>query len=307
MSALLSFRESIPLSLYIHLPWCVRKCPYCDFNSHESGTVEAREMAYVDALVSDLDTSLPEIWGRRIHSIFIGGGTPSLFSPAALERLLQACQARLNPYPDTEITLEANPGTAEAKKFRDYRALGINRLSLGIQSFSDTCLQKIGRIHDAREARAAIEMAHTAGFAEINLDLMYGLPGQSLEDAMGDLETAIDFQPQHLSWYQLTLEPNTVFAARPPPLPGEDLVFNMQERGQDLLQDHGYQRYEVSAWSRPDGQCRHNLNYWQFGDYLGIGAGAHSKITDVARGTVSRMTRHRIPERYIDLAGEPGV
>lgn len=307
MSALLTFRETIPLSLYIHLPWCVRKCPYCDFNSHESGTVSAREMAYVDALVRDLDSSLPLIWGRRIHSIFIGGGTPSLFSPAALEKLLQACQARLNPYPDIEITLEANPGTAEAEKFREYRALGINRLSIGVQSFSDTCLQTIGRIHDAREARNAIEMAHAAEFAEINLDLMYGLPGQSVEAALDDLQAAIGFQPQHLSWYQLTLEPNTVFAARPPTLPAEDLVSTMQEKGDVLLQEHGYQHYEISAYAQPDRKCTHNLNYWQFGDYLGIGAGSHSKLTDVAQGTVSRITRHRIPERYIELAGKPGV
>jgi oxygen-independent coproporphyrinogen-3 oxidase len=303
MTSLLTFSENPPLSLYVHLPWCVRKCPYCDFNSHEAGHNSLKERIYVDALIRDLETALPSIWGRRISTIFIGGGTPSLFSAEALNQLLAELQARFNFYPEIEITLEANPGTAEAEKFRAFRKTGINRLSIGAQSFSNDKLKQLGRIHDSDEAKAAILMARSAGFAEINIDLMFGLPGQSIDQALSDLQTAIDYKPQHISWYQLTIEPNTVFYSRPPVLPEEDLIWEMQQRGQELLAQHGYPQYEISAYAKPAHQCLHNLNYWQFGDYLGIGAGAHSKITNVAKGSVSRSARYRIPERYIEAAG----
>lgn len=303
MTPLLNFHDSIPLSLYVHLPWCVRKCPYCDFNSHEVRSLESRETAYVDALVRDLEFSLPAIWGRPVNSIFIGGGTPSLFSPEALNRLLQALQARLNFYPDIEITLEANPGTAEAGRFREFRESGINRLSIGVQSFNDEHLKKLGRIHDSHEAAAAIGMAKEAGFEDMNIDIMYGLPGQTIENALEDLQKAVEKAPVHISWYQLTIEPNTEFYAKPPPLPDEDHIWEIQEAGQKLLAQHGYRQYEISAYERNGYHCLHNLNYWKFGDYLGIGAGAHSKLTDVAAGRVVRQARHRIPERYMELAG----
>lgn len=303
MTPLLTFHEIIPLALYVHLPWCVRKCPYCDFNSHEAGHNALKEKEYVDALVRDLESALPHIWGRRISSIFIGGGTPSLFSAAALDRLLAELQARLNFYPDIEITLEANPGTAEAEKFRAFRATGINRLSLGVQSFDNQKLKQLGRIHDAAQAQAAIQMAKAAGFAGINIDLMFGLPGQTIDEALADIQLAIDHDPTHISWYQLTIEPNTVFYSKPPRLPEDDIIWEIQEQGQALLAQNGFHQYEISAYARGNHQCAHNLNYWRFGDYLGIGAGAHSKITDVARGTITRMARHRLPERYMALAG----
>lgn len=257
----------------------------------------------MDALVRDLEYSLPAIWGRRVNTIFIGGGTPSLFSPEALNRLLQALQARLNFYPDIEITLEANPGTAEAGRFRAFRACGINRLSIGVQSFNDTHLNRLGRIHDGREATAAIGMAKDAGFDDMNIDIMYGLPGQTIENAMQDLRQAVAHNPSHISWYQLTIEPNTVFYAKPPQLPEDDRIWDMQQADQQLLEQHGYRQYEISAYARDGFQCLHNLNYWKFGDYLGIGAGAHSKLTDIAAGKVMRQVRHRIPERYMELAG----
>jgi putative oxygen-independent coproporphyrinogen III oxidase len=307
MTSLLTFHENPPLSLYVHLPWCVRKCPYCDFNSHESGHNALKEKAYVEALIRDLETELPGIWGRRINTVFIGGGTPSLFSTKAIAGLLAELRARLNFYPDTEITLEANPGTAEAGKFTAFRKTGINRLSLGVQSFENEKLKRLGRIHDAEEARAAIRMAKSAGFEEINIDLMFGLPGQTVAQALSDLLTAIDHEPQHISWYQLTIEPNTVFYSRPPQLPEDDLIWEMQEHGQALLKEHGYLQYEISAYAKTKHQCLHNLNYWQFGDYLGIGAGAHGKLTDVTAGKVTRKAKHRIPDRFIELAGTEAV
>jgi putative oxygen-independent coproporphyrinogen III oxidase len=287
-----------PLALYVHLPWCVRKCPYCDFNSHElrSGLPE-RE--YVAALLGDLEAQLPEVWGRRLESLFIGGGTPSLFSPDAIGDLLSGIRARLPWRPDLEVTLEANPGTVEHGLFRGYRDAGVNRLSLGIQSFERDLLARIGRIHDDRDARAAIDEARAAGFDKLNLDLMFGLPGQSLEQGLSDLRAAIAAEPGHVSWYQLTLEPNTLFAVRPPTLPPEDRVDELFLRGQSVLEDADYTRYEISAYARASHECRHNRNYWEFGDYLGLGAGAHGKLTDAARGRVARTLKPRQPEVYL--------
>lgn len=299
----MNFSPDIPLTLYVHLPWCVRKCPYCDFNSHENGRILTQESAYLDALTRDLDWVLPRIKGRAINSIFIGGGTPSLFSAAAIQRLLIEARARLELAPDAEVTLEANPGTAEAGKFQGFREAGVNRLSLGVQSFNDGMLQRLGRIHNAGEAMNAVRMARSAGFQNFNLDIMFGLPEQSCAAALSDLQIALDEVPAHISWYQLTIEPNTVFYARPPRLPDEDLVWHMQKEGQRLLAAHGYRQYEISAYARPGRECAHNLNYWQFGDYLGIGAGAHSKLTDSGAGRISRCARHRLPERYLALGG----
>ena len=304
---MLNFTEAIPLSLYIHLPWCIKKCPYCDFNSHEFSAVGLEEDAYVDALIRDIESELPRIWGRTIHSIFIGGGTPSLFSATALDRLLSATRARLNINPGIEITLEANPGTAEADKFRAYREIGINGLSLGVQSFNDKNLKALGRIHDAAEALYAIDVTRKAGFENFNVDLMFGLPGQSIADALHDLEIAVAQSPTHISWYQLTIEPNTVFNSKPPVLPGEDAIWSMQEQGQAYLQEQNYRQYEISAYARDNHVAKHNMNYWQFGDYLGIGAGAHGKITNVAEKKIERYTRHKIPKRYIELAGTNAV
>ncbi|AHE97164.1 radical SAM family heme chaperone HemW [Thioalkalivibrio paradoxus] len=287
-----------PLALYVHLPWCLRKCPYCDFNSHEVRGALPEE-AYVDALLKDLESQLPAIWGRRLESIFIGGGTPSLFSPQAIESLLAGLRARLPWRPDLEITLEANPGTAERGYFAGYRDAGVNRLSLGIQSFDPAALERIGRIHDDVDAHAAIAQARAAGFERLNLDLMFGLPGQSLEQGLTDLQTAVAVDPGHISWYQLTLEPNTLFAHRPPPLPADETIDELFARGHSLLQAAGYTRYEVSAHATAGNECRHNLNYWEFGDYLGIGAGAHGKLTDAADGTIRRLTKPRQPEAYL--------
>lgn len=294
--------EAIPLSLYIHLPWCVRKCPYCDFNSHAIDTPP--EAAYIDALIDDLEASLPLVWGRPVQTVFFGGGTPSLFTPEGIARILSAVRARLRLSPAAEITLEANPGTAEQQRFHGYRQAGINRLSLGVQSFDDGLLRRLGRIHSGDEARRAIEMARAAGFDDINLDLMFGLPGQTLAQALDDLDTAIAFSPTHLSRYQLTIEPNTLFHHQRPTLPDDDLSWRMQQAGDERLAAHGYRQYEVSAWSRPDRQCRHNRNYWEFGDYLGIGAGAHGKITDQATGQIVRQWKRRHPGDY--MACEPG-
>ena len=304
---MLQFRQTVPLSLYIHLPWCIKKCPYCDFNSHEIGTGQVRDGDYVEALIKDLEFELPRIRDRRIVSLFIGGGTTSLFSAAALGRLLAALQARLHFSSGMEITLEANPGTAEAGKFRDYRQIGINRLSIGVQSFNDEKLVRLGRIHDRGEALHAIAMARQAGFENINLDLMFGLPNQTVDDAINDLQITIDQGPEHISWYQLSIEPNTVFHARPPDLPDEDLSWDMQQQGQALLAQRGYRQYEISAYARSNCQCGHNLNYWQFGDYLGLGAGAHGKLTDVAGAGIQRYVRHRLPENYLQNAGSEGV
>jgi putative oxygen-independent coproporphyrinogen III oxidase len=286
------------LALYIHIPWCVRKCPYCDFNSHAAGPTLPEE-EYVDALLADLDTDLQHVHGRPLTSIFFGGGTPSLFSDRALGRLLEGVEQRVGFAPDIEITLEANPGTFEQAKFRGYRSLGINRLSIGVQSFQQDKLKALGRIHDGNEAIRAADMARAAGFDNFNLDLMHGLPEQSLEDALFDLRTAISQGPTHLSWYQLTMEPNTVFWSQPPQLPEDDLLWDIQEAGQAMLAAEGYTQYEVSAYARPGKQARHNLNYWTFGDFLGIGAGAHAKLSTPA-GRIQRIWKTRLPKDYLD-------
>ena len=292
-----------PLSLYVHVPWCVRKCPYCDFNSH-SVRGELPMARYVDALVADLDFDLPLVWGRTVHSVFFGGGTPSLMPPALVERFLQQASSRLRFAPGCEITLETNPGTAEFGKLADYRAAGVNRLSFGIQSFDDGCLHRLGRIHDAAQAVDAVRQAHDAGFPEINLDLMYALPGQDLAMALHDVDRAVALSPTHISHYQLTLEPNTVFAARPPQgLPDDDIAWDMQEACQAALAAAGFAHYETSAYARPGHRCEHNLNYWRYGDYLGIGAGAHGKITLGAEQTILRRWKHKHPARYLDTAG----
>ena len=265
--------ELPPLAAYVHIPWCVRKCPYCDFNSHAAGP-ELPEDAYVAALLADLRADLEHVGDRRLSSIFFGGGTPSLFSAKALAAIIDGLERLVGFSEDIEITLEANPGTFEQAKFRDYRQLGINRLSIGVQSFQADKLKALGRIHDGDEAIRAADMARAAGFDNFNLDLMHGLPDQSLEDALSDLRIAIAQQPTHLSWYQLTLEPNTVFWSQPPQLPEDDILWDIQEAGQTLLAEHGYRQYETSAYAQPGRQARHNLNYWTFGDFLGIGAGA---------------------------------
>lgn len=288
-----------PLSLYAHLPWCVRKCPYCDFNSHEK-TDKLPEREYVAALVADLEGLLPSVWGRRVSSIFIGGGTPSLFSPESIDRLLAAVRARIPVEPEAEVTLEANPGTAEAGRFRGYRDAGVNRVSLGIQSFEDAKLRALGRIHSADEARRAIDMA-LAVFDNVNLDLMYGLPGQTLEQARTDAAEALRFGTTHFSAYQLTLEPNTVFYSKPPQLPEHDLCADMQLAVEELAAAAGFEHYETSAFARPARRCRHNMNYWEFGDYLGIGAGAHGKVSYADR--VMRHARAKQPREYMASAG----
>ena len=293
------FTATPPLSLYIHIPWCVRKCPYCDFNSHEVRN-EIPEAAYIDALIADLEQDLPLVWGRTVETVFIGGGTPSLFTPAAIEQLLNAVRARLPLKPDAEITLEANPGTVDQDRFTGFREAGVNRLSIGIQSFQPGLLQAIGRIHDDNDAIAAIVAARATGFDNLNLDLMFGLPGQDPSQALADLQTAIEISPAHLSWYELTLEPNTWFHRHPPDRPGDEIIWDMQQAGQALLGENGYMRYEVSAWVRDHRYCRHNLNYWEFGDYLGIGAGAHGKLTDAATQSISRTTKTRHPRHYIE-------
>ncbi len=296
--------EAIPLALYAHIPWCVRKCPYCDFNSHEArGAIP--ETAYVDALLADLEAELPRIWGRRIESVFIGGGTPSLFSTEALDRLLAGLRARLALLPALEVTLEANPGTVEAAKFAEFRAAGVSRLSIGVQSFDDHHLGRLGRIHGRREAIRAAEAAHAAGLDNFNLDLMFGLPGQDLEQALADVATATDLEPAHISHYQLTLEPNTLFHRYPPELPEDDAAWAMQEACQMRLAARGYAQYEVSAYARAGFRCRHNLNYWEFGDYLGIGAGAHGKLSDPASGAIRRTWKLKHPHDYLAHAGTP--
>jgi len=295
-----SFRFTVPppLALYIHFPWCVRKCPYCDFNSH---TVRdgIPEDAYIAALIADLEHSLPDIWGRRVHSIFFGGGTPSLMSPAALDRLLTAVRARVPLSPEAEITLEANPGTVEAGRFAGFRDAGVNRLSIGVQSFDDRHLAALGRIHDAGEAQRAIDLAQRT-FERVNIDLMYALPQQSMAEAMQDVTRALASGVTHLSCYHLTLEPNTPFAAHPPDLPDEDSSADMQEAIEERLAGAGFVHYETSAFAQPGRQCLHNLNYWQFGDYLGIGAGAHGKLSFHDR--VRRDMRHKHPNAYLEAA-----
>ena len=291
-----------PLALYVHLPWCLKKCPYCDFNSHEnSGELpELLELQYLDALRADLEAALPLIWGRRVSSIFIGGGTPSLFSPAGIDRMLADIRARVPLEPGAEVTLEANPGTFERDRFKAFRAAGVTRLSVGVQSFDDTALQRIGRVHDAAQARAAVAEAAEA-FDTFNIDLMYALPGQTLAHLQADLDVALSFRPPHLSIYHLTMEPNTVFAAQPPAnLPDDDLASDMLDLINARTAATGLQRYEVSAFARPGHRCLHNLNYWQFGDYLGIGAGAHGKLSFPHR--VLRQVRWREPAAYMKNA-----
>lgn len=294
-----------PLALYVHIPWCVRKCPYCDFNSHRAP--EALPVAdYVRALVADLEQELPQVWGRTVSSIFFGGGTPSLFPGAAIGEILAAVAARLRLAPGLEVTLETNPGTAEFDRFEAYREAGVNRISFGVQSFDDARLAVLGRIHDSGQARRAFELAREAGFDNINLDLMYALPGQDLAGALSDLEQAIALGPEHLSHYHLTLEPNTLFAAKPPPdLPDEDSAWDMQAACQARLAEAGYAQYEISAYARPGRRSQHNLNYWQFGDYLGIGAGAHGKITLPAEAAVLRRWKHKHPQAFLDRAHGP--
>lgn len=301
-----------PLSLYVHIPWCIRKCPYCDFNSH-AAPEQLPEAAYVDALLEDLDAELPLAAGRPLQSIFIGGGTPSLFSAAAIDRLLQGIRQRIALVADAEITLEANPGTFERARFEGYHAAGINRLSIGVQSFNAEHLQRLGRVHNPDDALRAADAA-VAIFPRVNLDLMHGLPGQGVEQALSDLKQALDFDPGHLSWYQLTIEPNTEFHARPPQLPVDESLWDIQEQGQALLDARGYAQYEISAYARPEQQARHNLNYWQFGDYLGIGAGAHGKISHYDNdGQLQILRRHkqRQPKGYFEparrLAGEESI
>ncbi|HSI52340.1 MAG TPA: radical SAM family heme chaperone HemW, partial [Ramlibacter sp.] len=293
-----------PLSLYVHLPWCLKKCPYCDFNSHEMRASDMPEQRYLDALVADVESALPLIWGRTIHSIFIGGGTPSLFSPQSIDRLLGDIRARLKLEPDCEITLEANPGTFEKDRFRAYRSAGVTRLSVGVQSFNDEHLKALGRVHDRAQAIAAVQEAALA-FDTFNLDLMYALPGQSLDQLEQDLTQALSLAPPHLSVYHLTIEPNTFFAKFPPRIPDDDTAYTMLDRITEVTGGAGMERYEVSAYAKPGHRCWHNLNYWQFGDYLGIGAGAHSKISFPHR--VVRQVRFREPRLYMDkaLAGQP--
>ena len=292
-----------PLSLYVHLPWCLKKCPYCDFNSHEMASADMPEQRYIDALIADLEASLPLIWGRSVHSIFIGGGTPSLFSPAAIDRLLADIRARLRLDADCEITLEANPGTFEKDRFKAFRSAGVTRLSVGVQSFDDQHLKALGRVHDRAQAIAAVEEA-AASFETFNLDIMYALPGQDLAGLEKDMRQALALNPPHISIYHLTIEPNTYFAKFPPAIPEEDMAYAMLDRITDMTGEAGLERYEVSAYAKPGHRCFHNLNYWQFGDYLGIGAGAHSKLSFAHR--VVRQVRWREPKLYMDkaLAGE---
>ncbi|BFM18564.1 radical SAM family heme chaperone HemW [Maricurvus nonylphenolicus] len=288
-----------PLSLYVHIPWCVRKCPYCDFNSHVAGK-ELPEAEYLAALEADLQQELAYVQGRKLHSIFMGGGTPSIFSAQAIGQILTMAEKQIGFESDIEITLEANPGTFEQEKFSGYRQAGINRLSIGIQSFNDDHLQRLGRIHSHNEAVNAVAMARQAGFDNFNLDLMHGLPNQTAQQALADLQQAIDLQPEHISWYQLTIEPNTEFYSRPPTLPIDDELANIQDQGHQLLQDNGYAQYEISAYAKPQRQSRHNRNYWQFGDYLGIGAGAHGKVTLLEPQTMLRRQKTRLPQHYLD-------
>ena len=289
----------IPLSLYVHLPWCVEKCPYCDFNSHQM-SADFNEQQYVQALFKDLEQDLPKVWGRTVESIFIGGGTPSLFSGPAINELLSGIRSRLMLRADPEITMESNPGTADASNYSAYRKAGVNRLSIGVQSFNDLQLKKLGRIHDANQAAEAFHLARKAGFERINLDLMYALPSQSVAEAMDDLDKAIALQPEHISWYQLTIEPNTVFNRNPPKqLADNDLIWEIQQAGVEKLQQAGFKQYEISAWSKGGEECKHNLNYWQFGDYLGIGAGAHGKITNLSTEEVCRTRRKKQPSHWL--------
>lgn len=294
-----NFTTLPPLSLYIHVPWCVRKCPYCDFNSHAVKGSGIPEAEYIDALLEDLQAEQAAAQGRHVTSLFFGGGTPSLLSEGAVARLLDGVNALFPLSADVEITLEANPGTFEQARFTGFRQAGINRLSIGVQSFDNRALQRLGRIHNSDEARRAVDIARNAGFERLNLDLMFALPEQRPEQALADLETAISLRPDHLSWYQLTLEPNTAFYHQPPPVPDDDTVWEMQCAGLARIESAGFQRYEVSAYAQPGQPCRHNLNYWRFGDYLGIGAGAHGKLTDPESGRIERKAKRRHPGDYL--------
>ena len=291
-----------PLSLYVHIPWCVRKCPYCDFNSHEAGQT-IPEQDYVRALIEDLKADLAWVQGRKLHSIFFGGGTPSLFSGQAIGDILKAAEKLIGFETDIEITLEANPGTFEQQKFSDFYSAGVNRLSIGIQSFNNQHLQRLGRIHDGEQAIKAIATAQLAGFNNFNIDLMHGLPEQSLEQAQADIQQAIDSGAQHISWYQLTIEPNTAFYSKPPPLPNDDRLADIQQGGMNLLHEHQFGQYEVSAFALHGQTSRHNINYWEFGDYLGIGAGAHGKITLPEQDSVIRTSKTRQPDHYLAREG----
>lgn len=290
--------ELPPLSLYVHIPWCVKKCPYCDFNSHTSGD-KLPEAAYIKALIADLEQEMDAVQGRALHSIFFGGGTPSLFSAKSIGDILTAIEKQISFAPEIEITLEANPGTVEQRKFAGFRQAGINRLSIGIQSFNDQQLHKLGRIHNSSEAKKAVRSARNAGFDNFNLDLMHGLEGQTTTQALSDLEQAIALEPKHLSWYQLTIEPNTVFYTSPPIIPNDESLADIQQAGEALLDHHGYQQYEVSAYARHQQASKHNLNYWQFGDYIAIGAGAHGKNTHKETGQISRNWKTRSPKDYL--------
>jgi len=301
----LSLPSLPPLSVYVHLPWCLKKCPYCDFNSHEMPSTELPESAYLDAVCADVEASLPLVWGRQVHSVFIGGGTPSLFSSQGIARLISDLRARLNMVPDCEITLEANPGTFEKDRFHAFRQAGVNRLSVGVQSFNDQHLQVLGRVHNADQAFAAVEEAAKA-FDTFNIDLMYALPGQTMAQLDADVGRALSLKPPHLSIYHLTIEPNTFFAKHPPAdLPIEDTAYDMLDHISDKTQAQGLQRYEVSAYAQAGHRCWHNTNYWQFGDYLGVGAGAHSKISFAHR--VMRMVRYRDPKLYMQKAMTEGA
>ena len=291
-----------PLSLYIHIPWCIRKCPYCDFNSHASGDEGIPEQQYIDSLLADLRAEAQLAQGRPLESIFFGGGTPSLMSAEGIGKIITGVRQELNCSPDMEVTLEANPGTFEQARFAGFQAAGVNRLSIGVQSFDDACLLALGRVHDSEQAHAAIEAAKQLGFAHINLDLMHGLPGQTPALAMQDLNQALSHGTDHLSWYQLTLEPNTLFYSQPPVLPEEDDLADIQDQGQALLQAHGFEQYEISAWCQPNNEAKHNLNYWRFGDYIGIGAGAHGKLSYMdADGNlqIERRVKLRQPKAYM--------
>ncbi|ALS99295.1 coproporphyrinogen III oxidase [Lacimicrobium alkaliphilum] len=290
-----------PLALYIHIPWCVQKCPYCDFNSHGQKTA-LPETEYISHLLDDLATDAKLVADREVSSIFFGGGTPSLFSAPGIERILNGVRERVNLSADAEITLEANPGTVESEKFAAFHQAGVNRISIGVQSFQQDKLMALGRIHNAEQASRAAGYAHNAGLSSFNLDLMHGLPDQSVDDALSDLRRGIEQLPPHLSWYQLTIEPNTLFASKPPVLPDDDILWDIQQRGHQLLEQAGYRQYEISAYSQPGHQCQHNLNYWRFGDYLGIGCGAHGKITDAGADQILRTVKVKHPKGYMDLS-----
>ncbi|AJP43063.1 coproporphyrinogen III oxidase [Alteromonas australica] len=290
-----------PLSLYIHIPWCVQKCPYCDFNSHGLKS-DLPEKEYVAHLLDDLAIDAKRVGNRQVETIFIGGGTPSLFSADAMAAILEGVKARINLAPNAEITMEANPGTVEAGKFSGFYQAGVNRISVGIQSFQPHHLKVLGRIHNELQAENAVKQAHSAGLPTFNLDLMHGLPEQSVENAMGDLQQGIALNPYHLSWYQLTIEPNTPFYSRPPELPDDDILWEIQQRGHEILEAAGYHQYEISGYAKHGHQCQHNLNYWRFGDYLGIGCGAHGKITDAKKGTIHRTVKVKHPRGYMEIS-----